>query len=509
MENLLMNDSNDRSQWKSSYGFLLAAVGSAVGLGNIWRFSFLCHKNGGGAFLIPYFVALFIVGIPLLVLEFALGHKKQGSAPAALEKVGKEWEWLGWWPVIFVMFGIVLYYNVIIGWCVNYMMMAFRSIWSGFPWAEDSQSFFYNDFLALSDTVWSLGSLRWQILLATILVWVVNWSICFRHVEKGVEAACKIFMPLLLLLTLTLVFWSLTLPGAMQGVKAYLYPDWTLLSKKQVWQDAFGQIFFSLSLGFGIMIAYASYLPRKVNIIRYALITSLADTLYSFVAGFAVFSILGYMAQEIGATVHGVVTEGPGLAFVVYPKALTLMGNLTGGLLGTIFFLTLCVAGLSSSISIIEAFTAAALDKFKIVRARLVTITCSIGFVGSLVFCSRAGLFWLDIVDHFLNGYGLMTVGLVECLLVGWYYEHGRMRDHLGQSSGKPIGALVASWWDWSIKFIAPGSLFLIIFWSLRGEISHPYGGYPVSAVVIIGGGWVLLTHFAAVFFSHLKWKLR
>jgi NSS family neurotransmitter:Na+ symporter len=195
------------------------------------------------------------------------------------------------------------------------------------------------------------------------LVWFLSWLIVFSGVQKGLERANKIFMPLLFFLTAIIVFWSLGLPGAREGLLVYLKPDFSRLKEIEVWMDAFGQIFFTLSLGFGIMIAYASYLPKKSQIVRDSFTICIANCIFSLFAGLGVFSILGYMAHTTSQGFQDVVTQSIGLAFVAYPKAISMLPYFPH-LFGLLFFGILVIAGLSSAISILEAFTAAIIDKF-------------------------------------------------------------------------------------------------------------------------------------------------
>jgi NSS family neurotransmitter:Na+ symporter len=485
-----------REQWKSQFGFLLAAVGSAIGLGNIWRFSYMAYDNGGGAFLIPYLCALLTAGIPLLILEFAIGHERIGSAPLAYAKIDKRWEWLGWWAVLFVMFGIVLYYSVVIAWCLNFFILSFN-----LGWGPDPNSYFFNEFLGVSKTPFEIGQIRSPIFGALLIVWFLNWLILYRGVRKGVELANKVFMPLLFVLTVILVAWALTLDGAMGGVKAYLTPDFARLSDPKVWIDAYSQIFFTLSLGFGIMIAYASYLPQKANISKNALLTGLINSGYSLFAGLAVFSVLGFMALSQGKQVSEVVSQSIGLAFVAYPKAVSLIPS--GNLFGAIFFLCLVVAGLSSSISIVEAFTSAMVDKFGVRRKPFITVVSMLGFLGAIIFTTEAGLLWLDIVDHFLTHYGLVVVGILECILVGWLFKLETLRKHVNKVSSLKLGL----WWDVLVKYFIPLVLAVILFGDLYNELREPYGGYSWTSLIIIGRDWVLLTFIAAFVIASRKWK--
>ncbi|WP_372795637.1 sodium-dependent transporter, partial [Pontiella sp.] len=311
-----------RSLWGSKVGFLLAAIGSAVGLGNIWRFGYMAYENGGGAFLVPYTVALLLAGIPLMILEYALGHREKASPPLAFARVNPLWEPLGWWMPTVAFFGINLFYAAVIGWCWNYFTFSFN-----LSWGADTDAFFFGEFLKISDGPFDLGGIRWPILGGTVLTWAIVWGICFREVSHGIEKASMIFMPLLFVLTLILVGWSLQLDGAWDAIKNnYLHCDFSKISLatpegRGVWVAAFGQIFFTLSLGFGIMITYASYLPKKTDIVGNALTTCVLNCLYSFITGFAVFGTIGYMAHAQGVDFGEVIKGGPGLAFVVYPEA--------------------------------------------------------------------------------------------------------------------------------------------------------------------------------------------
>jgi NSS family neurotransmitter:Na+ symporter len=488
----------NREQWKSQFGFLLAAVGSAIGLGNIWRFSYMAYSNGGGAFLIPYVIALLTAGISLLILEFGIGHERIGSAPLAFAKIRKNWEWLGWWAVTFVMFGIELYYVVIIAWCANFFILSFD-----LGWGSDPNNFFFKEFLKLNTNPAEIGEIRTPILMSLIIVWALNWVIVYRGVQKGIEIANKIFMPLLFLLTAVLVFWSLSLDGAVEGIRAYLTPDFSKLSKPKVWIDAYSQIFFTLSLGFGIMIAYASYLPAKANISKNAFLTAFINSGFSLFAGFAVFSVLGFMAASQGKPIADVVTKSIGLAFVAYPQAVSLMPG--GNFFGAIFFLSLMIAGLSSSISIIEAFTSAVVDKFGVSRKAIVSLVCMLGFLGSIIFTTQAGLIWLDIADHFLTHYGLVVVGIAECILVGWFFKLDILRRHINKISSIKLGG----WWDFLVKFFVPLVLSMILVGDLYNEIKQPYEGYSWTSLILIGRDWVLLTFIASLVIAMRPWKTK
>ena len=487
-----------REQWKSQFGFLLAAVGSAIGLGNIWRFSYLAYEHGGGAFLVPYLLALLTAGIPLLILEYAIGHERIGSAPLAYAKIRESWEWLGWWAVTFVMFGIVLYYTVIISWCVNFFWLSFD-----LGWDDDPNHFFFTDFLKISDGPSAIGEVRTPILFGLVIVWLINWAVVYRGIQRGIELANKILMPLLLVLTAILVFWSMTFDGATEGLKTYLTPDFSKLGNPVVWIDAYSQIFFTLSLAFGIMIAYASYLPDKADITGTAVLTAVINSGFSLFAGLAVFSVLGFMAASEGKAISDVVTQSIGLAFVAYPKAISLMPG--GNIFGALFFLSLTVAGISSAVSIIEAFVSAVVDKFGVSRQKLVTLISVMGFLGAVVFTTQAGLFWLDIVDHFLTHYGLIIVGILECIVVGWLFNLPLLRNHVNRISSIKLGL----WWDFLIKFFTPLVLLIIFAGHLYTELQKPYEGYSWTSLILIGRDWLLVTLAASFILASWPWKTK
>lgn len=497
-----LNDNTTcRPQWRTGIGFLLAAIGSAVGLGNIWRFPYVAYENGGGAFLIPYIAALLTAGIPILLLEFSLGHQKKASAPKAFYMIHPRWEWIGWWSVCVTMFGIMAYYNVVIGWCFNYLCFALTQ-----SWGTDPNTFFFKSFLHTSSGVWDIKSLNPLILGSVAFIWFINWAITYRGLENGVERSVKFMMPVLFVITLFIVIFSVLLDGASEGLRLYLTPDFSKIADLDVWVAAYGQIFFSLSLGFGIMIAYASYLPKETNLLKSSVLVACTNSAYEVFAGFGVFSVLGYMAFKQQMPIEETVTSGIGLAFVAYPKAISMLPF--GTLFGILFFFLLCIAGISSSISIIEAFTAASCDKFGTSRRKIITLLCAFGFAESILFTTDAGLFWLDIVDHFINHYGLISLGILEVIVVGWIYKTDTLKTHIMESIGscgtrhRALNRAVLKGWVFCIRYVTPLALGIAVINSLITEISAPYEGYPVSGIIILGVGWLLVTFAAALIVS-------
>ncbi len=324
-----------RENWVNRGSFVMAVIGSAIGLGNVWRFPYVCYQNGGGAFLIPYFFALFTCGLPLLIVEFGLGKRSGSGAPYGFASISKGMAWAGWFSCL-CAFLIVTYYCSIMAWSWEYIYHSF-----GLSWGNNTEGFFTNQVLALSDSPHNLGGIQWKLFIGLLLTWICIFAILW----KGIKSVGKVVMwtvPLPVLCLIILAVRGMTLPGAIDGVIYYLEPDFSKLSDPRVWLAAYGQILFSLSLAQSVLIAYASYLPKKGDINNNAFIAGLADCGFSFFAGFAVFSALGFLALKTGVPVAEVVESGPNLAFITYPTIISLL-PFWKGFFGVVFFLMLFV----------------------------------------------------------------------------------------------------------------------------------------------------------------------
>ena len=476
-----------RAQWGSRFGFLLASIGSAVGLGNIWRFNYLAYKWGGGTFILVYIFAILTAALPILILEYGLGHRFRRVAPLAFRKIGKPLEVIGWLPAV-QMFFIVVYYCVILAWVLNYLFFA-----PGLSWGGDTNSYFFTNFLKLSDSVWSLETVVPVILLTLFVVWFLNWVVIIRGLKKGMEFYAKLLMPILVLLAIILIIRGVTLPGSMQGIQAYLTPHWEKLGQPRLWVDAFSQVFFSISAGFGIMIAFASFLPRKTNVVSAGLTVALANSgFFEIILGFGSFGTLGYLAMKTGKPMEEVVTSGIGFAFVVFPEALSQL-PFAPWLFAIFFFLTLFIAGFTSSLSLVEAVVATFWDKFRAARARIVTAVCMSAFVLGLVIATRAGLYILDIIDHYITAYVLLFVGVAECIIVGWVWGVDRLIKHLDRQPGMRVRALFGT----IVTYIVPLILIVIAYFlaqtNLRGAIE------TLAAAGEPGAQLTLMSHVAVL----------
>ncbi|MBV7262446.1 sodium-dependent transporter [Photobacterium sp. WH24] len=477
-----------REQWGTRAGFILAAVGSAIGLGNIWRFPYMAYENGGGAFFIPYLFAMITAGIPFMIMEFSLGHKLRGAAPRAFSKLGVKLEWLGWFQV-FIASVIAVYYVAVIGWAISYLGFAFTQ-----SWGSDTNAFFFSEYLKLGDNSPSnLGGLQLHIAIPMIIAWGITFAAIFTGVKGGIERASKIMMPLLFLMVLALIARVIFLDGALNGLNYLFQPDFSKILDAKVWSAAYGQIFFTLSVGFAIMIAYSSYLPEKSDISNNAFMTVLINCGFSMVAGILIFSVLGYMAQEQAKPLTEVVSAGVGLAFVTIPAAINLLP--APYILGPVFFLALVVAGLSSHISIIEAVTSAVMDKLKWSRKKAASVVCGVGFIVSMAFATNGGLLLLDLVDYFINNVALLASCLIELLVIGWLLKVSDIRSYVNSISEFSIG----KWFEICIRFISPIMLAIILGTNLTNTFNNGYGGYETSDLLMLGWGLVAAMFVIAV----------
>jgi neurotransmitter:Na+ symporter, NSS family len=490
----------EREQWGTRTGFLLAAIGSAVGLGNIWRFPYIAYDNGGGAFLVPYLVALLTAGIPLLILEYSLGHRYRGSAPLTFRRLSRRSEIIGWWQ-IGICFLIASYYAVVIAWAGAYTWFSVD-----LAWGDDPEAFLFTDYLDVAEAG-TLGGMRLGVLIPLVLIWVVTLGVLIGGVKRGIERASKILIPVLVVTFSALVVRALTLEGASLGLDTLFTPDWGAMADGSVWIAAYGQIFFSLSVGFAIMITYASYLPRRSDLTNNAFIAGFANSSFELLAGIGVFAALGFLAMASGVGVEEVATDGVGLAFVIFP---TIISELPGfnALFGVLFFGSLVFAGLSSLISIVEASVSAVADKFDLSRRAAVLSAGGLTALVSLLYATAGGINYLDVVDNFINLFGIAAVGLVEVILVAWLLRQvGTLRSHADISSDLPL----RGWWSVALIGITPVLLGVVTIDNLRRELAVPYGveeeGYPVWFVTTFGWGAAALALAVGVALTLPRWR--
>lgn len=486
-----------REQWGTRLGFLLAAVGSAVGLGNIWRFPYVAWENGGGAFFVPYLFALLTAGIPLLVLEYSLGHRFRGSAPLTLRRLHPRAEWLGWWQIA-VCFVIASYYAVVIAWAAGYTWFSV-----GTQWGDDPESFFFDDYLGVVEAG-SWGGLRPGVLVPLLAIWAVTLVVLVGGVRRGIERANRILIPLLVAVFLVIVIRAVTLPGAAVGLDALFRPDWSRIGDASVWVAAYGQIFFSLSIGFAIMISYASYLPRDGDLTGNAFIAGFSNASFELLAGIGVFAAIGFLATSTSVGVDEVARSGIGLAFVVFPEIISQLPG-PSGLFGVLFFGSLVLAGVSSLISITQTYVAALQEKFKLSRRTAALVAGGGTAVVSLGYATGGGINALDVVDRFINAFGVAAVGLVEVIVVAWLLrELPALRVHANLVSDLRVGR----WWYVALAGVTPVVLGVMTVENLVGSLTTPYGGYPVAFLAVFGWGVAGLALVVGLVLAQLPWPV-
>ncbi|MGF1470533.1 MAG: sodium-dependent transporter [Rubrobacteraceae bacterium] len=491
------NQGEQREQWGGKLGFILAAIGSAIGLGNIWRYPYVVYENGGGAFLLPYFIALFTAGIPILILEWSLGNKYRGAGPRSYWNLSRRFEWVGWWQAA-GSFIIITYYMVILGWVLAYTYYSF-----GTQWGSDTEGFFTGNYLGVSDSFWSVGGLQLKVLIPVVIMWAIVYFLLIRGVSRGIELASRILIPTLAVMILVVVIRGITLPGAADGLNVLLTPDFSAFARPGVWIAAYGQVFFSLSIAFSIMITYASYLPRNSDLTNSGFVMGLANSGFEFLAALGVFGVLGFLAVQQNAPVTEVVQSGVGLAFITFPQIINELPGLRS-LFGFLFFGALLFAGITSAVSILEACIAAVREKFNLGRTTAVNAVCGLAAVASMLYVTNGGLYYLDTIDHFINSYGLALSGLVEVVLIAWVLRQvGPLQEFINEGSFIRAGA----WWSISIKVLAPVALIFVVGFSIYTDLTEAYAGYPISGLILLGLGVSVGIIVLGFVFQAIKWR--
>ena len=434
-----------KSQWNSNFGFMMAMIGSAVGLGNIWRFPKVLYSNGGGSFMIPYIVSLFLLGISFVLVEYAVGYRFKRSLARILLTISKKLEPVAWF-ILFTVFLITTYYVCVVGWDLIYIFLSFTKAWGANP-----DMFFTHNVLHATESMSGLLTIVPTVLVSVIVIWFITWFIIKRDLNEGIGAVSKVLIPLLCIIVVIIVAFSLTLPGASVGYSQIFTPDWSALTNLNVWLAAFGQIVFSLSLGMAIAMTYASYLPENSKLVDNAMIVAFSNSGFEVFNSIGTFSILGFMAVTSAVPFNELVTSGSGLAFIVFPKVFNIMGD-AAYIIGPLFFICILFAGITSIIALLEGFCYSISEKFLIEREKTATVVCIVGCLISVIFATAAGSTILDIADSFLNNFALLFAVLLECIIFGWIYKFDDLIETLNEHSRIKVGKT----WKVVIKYILP-----------------------------------------------------
>ncbi|XP_036290511.1 sodium- and chloride-dependent neutral and basic amino acid transporter B(0+) isoform X1 [Pipistrellus kuhlii] len=536
------NDENqERGNWSKKSDYLLSMVGYAVGLGNVWRFPYLTYNNGGGAFLIPYAIMLALAGLPLFFLECSLGQFAS-LGPVSVWNILPLFQGVGITMVLISIF-VTIYYNVIIAYSLYYMFASFQSElpWKNCSyWADQycsrspivthcdvstqlgtfihvNKSWVdFNNFTCINGTevyqpgqlpseqYWNKVALRrssgmdetgeivWYLALCLLLAWLIVGAALL----KGIKSSGKVvyftaLFPYVVLLILLLR--GATLEGASKGISYYIgaQSNFTKLMEAEVWKDAATQIFYSLSVAWGGLVALSSYNKFNNNCFSDAIVVCLTNCLTSVFAGFAIFSILGHMAHISGQEVSQVVKSGFDLAFIAYPEALA---QLPGGPFWSIlFFFMLLTLGLDSQFASIETITTTIQDLFpKVMKKMRIPITlgcCLVLFLLGLVCVTQAGIYWVNLIDHFCAGWGILIAAILEIVGIIWIYGGNRFIEDIEMMIGAKRW-IFWLWWRACWFVITPILLIAIFIWSLVKFNKPTYGGIPDWGVAI---GWCLI----------------
>lgn len=458
---------NERKAFKGSVGFVLAAAGSAVGLGNIWRFPYLAAKDGGGLFLVVYIVLALTFGFTLLTTEIAIGRKTKQSPLTAYGKLKEKWKPLG---IIACLVPIMIlpYYVTIGGWVLKYFLVYLTG-----HGAEAAADGYFTGYITRETE---------PVVMMFIFLFVVAFII-YLGVNKGIESSSKIIMPLLIILVIGISVYSLTISytdasnvtrTGLQGLKAYVIPDLDGMTVKQfftVVMDAMGQLFFSLSVAMGIMVAYGSYVSDDANLGRSINQIEIFDTAVAFLAGVMIIpSVFVFMGRE------GMEASGPSLMFVSLPKVFASMGT-AGNVIGCMFFAMVLFAALTSAVSVMEAVVSSFMDEFKVGRTKATVIEGIVALVGAVIVCLGYNKLYfdiklpngahaqiLDIMDYISNNALMPVVAISTCILIGWVVKPDIIIDEV-EKTGTKMGRKAL--YKVMIKWIAPILLFLLLLKSL------------------------------------------
>lgn len=491
--------SGGRQAFSGRTVFILAAIGSAVGLGNIWRYPYVAYSNGGGAFLVPYLVALLTAAIPLLFVDYAMGHKFRGSAPLAFSRL-KGWLQPFGWIQTLMCFVIATYYAVVLAWATRYFFYSFN-----LAWGDDPEGFFNGTVLQVADTPSAFGSFVGSTALVLAALWAVSILIVWIGVDAGIGWLNRVFLPLMMVVFAALVIRALLLDGAADGLNAFFSPDWAALKDAEVWVAAYGQVFFSTSVAIGAMLTYASYLHLKTNLTGSGLVVGFSNASFEVLAGIGVFACIGFLAHQQGVAVDEAAAGGPGLTFVVFPALISEMPF--GNVFGVLFFGCLLLAGVTSLVSLMQVVGAAFADKAGVSHRTATLVTGTVMALVSLAFYPRStGLYVLDVTDNWVNNVLLVGSAGLACIVLTWVaLALPRLARHLNTVSSFRLGKV----WMFCVGVLTPAVLAFTTWDTVKGLRAEPYEGYPTDFINTFGWGMVGAVLLLSVLLSFVPFRNR
>ena len=478
-----------REKWSSRTSFILASIGSAVGLGNAWRFPGLAAKYGGGAFLFVYLAAMLIIGIPLLMMEIAVARYTRQGAPGSMRAMNKKLEGVGWLAVSNGI-GISIYYAAVFAWVILMFFLSFK--FAGMTGDTEAASSLWATTIKTTGTTEGWTTISWPVLGCLVLAWALAY-LCIRNGTTSVGKVVKFTVSLPVICLLIMAVRGIMLPGALTGLAKLFIPDWSALADSNLWVDAIGQVFYSLSTAMAIMFAYGSFLDKDSNIVIDIIIIAFSDLFISVLAGIVMFTTMAGVGMLDSMSASGIAT-----AFIIYPQAIVQISgsSIFNMIFAFIFYFCLITLAIDSLFSIIEGTSTALSDKFKLDKKKTTLTIVIIESIFSLIYVTGAGLAVLDIVDYFINSYTLLITGILEMIVAGWFFKTAKILEELNRDTK---GFKMPAWWFLpSIKIISPVVLAGLFIWNLvnlikSGGIYGAADGYSLKSNIIFGWAIVVL----------------
>ena len=476
-----------RDKWSSRSTFILAAIGSAVGLGNAWRFPGLASKYGGGAFLFVYLLAMLVIGIPLLMVEISVARHTKQSAPGSMRALNKRAEGIGWIAVSNGI-GISIYYAAVFAWVILMFFMSFKFM--GMTGDTAAASSLWAETIKTTGTTSGFTTIAWPVLICLLIAWALCY-LCIRNGTTTVGKVVKYTVSLPVICLLVLAVRGFTMPGALDGVAKLFIPKWSALSDSNLWIDAIGQVFYSLSTSMAIMFAYGSFLDSKANIAVDSIIIAFSDMIISVLAGIVMFTTMAGVGMLDNMSASGIAT-----AFIIYPQAIVKLSSsgVVNMIFAFVFYFCLITLAIDSLFSIVEGISTALSDKFHLNKKKTTLTICIIEGVLSLIYVTGAGLAVLDIADYFINSYTLILTGILEVIVAGWFLKTSRILEQINRNTKS---FKMPSWWFLpSIKVVSPLVLAGLFAWNIvnlirAGGIYGKSDGYSLKANILFG--WVII----------------
>jgi NSS family neurotransmitter:Na+ symporter len=387
-----------------------------------------------------------------MLLEYGVGTKYRTSFPKIMKTINPKFEFVGW-LVPLTTFLILVYYVCVIGWDGIYFVLSFFK-----GWGTNPDHFFSQTLLQSTDSVSGLTYFAIPVLIAVLIIWFIIWFISHRNINSGIGRLNKIVIPSLFTLMGIIIIYSLTLNGASYGLIKLFTPNWNEIWNPIIWIAAISQILFSLSLGQGEVVTYASYLHKKSKIPKNVIIITIANCGFELCVAIGIFSILGFMSTRTGIAIDNLISEGTGLAFVVFPEILNVMGSIAY-ILGPLFFISMFFAGITSTLSLLEPIVSGIEEKFNLSRKKLVTCLCIIGFMMTTIFTTGLGDYLLKTVDGFLTNGGVIFGAILGAIIFSWFIGVDKLLDIINTNSKIKIG----KWWGILMKYVSP--IILLCIW--------------------------------------------